>query len=140
MKQLLTSAFALTWAIPAAAQEPKQALNQESIRPTFCQDYVELAGDLAGIAKWFLIAALALGIAYAIVETIKKYQEEAAAPRMSVSAVKEVVDALKTFVEALANARAWLAIFACGVLLFWVGGNMVPAACGGDMIKAYWAS
>lgn len=105
---------------------------------TFCQAYVKLAGDIAGIAKWFIIAALVLGIAFAIVETIKKYREQPAPqPKLAAGAIKEVVDALKAFIEALASARAWLALFACGILGFWFAGAMLPTECKGDMTKSY---
>jgi hypothetical protein len=136
MKRIVASGVALAWSLPAAAQAPKQ---ETPPVPTFCQDYVELAGDFAGIAKWFLIAALGLGIAYAVVETIKKSREPVKDARVDgqagASTLKDVAEALKGLVEALSKASVWLALFACGMLLFWFAGHMVPAACSGEMTK-----
>ena len=107
---------------------------------TFCREYVELAGDLAGIAKVFLIAALVLGIAYAIVETIKKFREgPALTPRAApgTSTIKELIEALKGFIEALAKAPAWLGLFGVGLLLFWVAGASLPDSCKAALNEPY---
>ena len=102
---------------------------------TLCTDYIWYAGGFVAVARWFVIAALLLGIAYAIVETIKKYKEAPAPGRLMAGTIKEVVDALKAFLEALAAARAWLALFACGLLLFWFAGHMLPTECQGEKMK-----
>lgn len=99
---------------------------------TFCREYVELAGDLAGLAKIFLIAALVLGIAYGFVEVLKRYQETPAvragvAP--NTTAIKEIAEAIKGLVEALAKAPVWLALFGVGLMIFWVAGSAIPAMC-----------
>jgi hypothetical protein len=106
----------------------------------FCKEYVELAGDVAGLGKAFLIAALVLGIIYAIVETIRKYTDPVAPRTRAVAgtgAIKELIDALKGFLEALAKAPAWIALFGIGLLVFWAAGASVPEQCVGELNRPY---
>jgi hypothetical protein len=92
----------------------------------FCDRYFTLGGDLAELAKWFLIAALLAAVASAIVEIINKY---GASPAMRLApgatAIKDVAEALKELITALSAAPVWLGLFGAGVLLFWVPGNAV---------------
>jgi hypothetical protein len=106
-------------------------------RHSFCSDYVLFSNELLGLVWWFFIPALVLGIAYAIVETVKKFMEESApgGRKEDAGTLKDLIEALKAFFEALASARAWLALFACGLLLLLVAGHGVPANCG-DAMKA----
>jgi hypothetical protein len=97
--------------------------------PTFCHEYAKLALDLAGWAKYFLVAALVLGIVYGLVEVIKRYQAAPPQPKAAPSALKDLIDSLKAFLEALSNAPAWLALFGVGLLLFWGVGAAVPDGC-----------
>lgn len=106
---------------------------------TFCREYVELAGDLASLGKIFLIAALVLGIAFGLVELLKKLQTPPAVvtARVETSSLKDLIDALKGFIEAIAKAPAWIALFGIGLLLFWAAGASVPAKCEDELNKPY---
>lgn len=107
---------------------------------TFCREYVELAGDLASLGKVFLIAALVLGIAFGLVELLKKFQTPATVvvtEDVETSSLKDLIDALKGFIEAIAKAPAWIALFGIGLLLFWAAGASVPAKCEDALNKPY---
>jgi|GEM_PF-4719152 len=106
---------------------------------TFCQHYVRLAGDLASLGRPFVIAALILGIAFGIAETMARFRAPAApaqtARGLADSPLKDLIDALKGFLEALAKAPAWIAMMGVGVLLFWAAAATVPATCLPEMNK-----
>lgn len=106
---------------------------------TFCQDYVLSAGQITGLVWWFLIAALVLGLAFGIVELIRKFQEPRSRSVRGVapSTLKDLIDALKGFIEALSKAPAWIALFGIGLLLFWAAGNSIPDECKAEMNKTY---
>lgn len=106
---------------------------------TFCREYVELAGDLASLGKVFLIAALVLGIAFGVVELLKSLQtrQNIVTDAAGSSTLKDLIDALKGFIEALAKAPAWIAMFGIGLLLFWSAGASVPEKCETEMNKPY---
>jgi hypothetical protein len=108
-------------------------------KPSFCSDYVLFSNELLRLVWWFFIAALVLGIAYAIVETIKKAMEKSApgGRQEAGGTLKDLIDALKAFFEALASARAWLALFACGLLLLLVAGHGIPGNCSEAMKAEY---
>jgi hypothetical protein len=107
---------------------------------TFCGDYIHLAGGLAGLTYYFLIAALVLGIAYGVVELIKKYQAAPPPQKAAAGAIKDLIDSLRAFLEALAKAPAWLGLFGVGVILFWVVAAAVPGECNNAFNDPYPAS
>lgn len=108
----------------------------------FCTGYVPAGLEMAGLARWFLWAALAAGLVAMVLETIAKAREALAAnaadgapaPR-TLTPLKEVFEALKGLVEALAKAPIWLALFAVGIVAFWVPGSAVSGACGSEGIE-----
>jgi len=98
----------------------------------FCKTYLGLGGELAGLAKWFLIAALAAAVVAVAIEVMNSYRAPAAprlAPAPAPTAIKDLAEALKSLITALSSAPVWLALFGAGVLLFWVPGNAV-GVCG----------
>lgn len=103
---------------------------------SFCEEYVETGGDLAALSLVFMGSALALGFVYGIVEIVKK-ANGTPGPRVSGGGIKELLDALKAFVEALAAAPVWIAFFGVGVVLFWIPGNFIPSDCNAEFNQSY---
>lgn len=92
----------------------------------FCTRYIALGGDIAGLSKLFLIAALLVAVAFAIVDLIVRYRAPAwpmAFDGASPASLKDLVEAIKDLVAAIASAPIWIALFAAGIFLFWVPGN-----------------
>ena len=104
---------------------------------TFCEDYVKAAGDIADLAYWFIGAALLIGILHGFVEIVKKYRTPPNAPRVQQAALKDLIDALKGLIEALASAPAWIALFAFGLVLFFAVGTSIPTKCEAEMNQPY---
>jgi hypothetical protein len=87
----------------------------------FCTDYIALGGRIAGMSMWFLYAALAVGVAFAIVDLIVRLRGTGA--QLKRASLTDGFAALKDLVAALAAAPIWLALFAVGIVLFWVPGD-----------------
>lgn len=105
---------------------------------TFCEDYVAVAGSLLDLAYGFVLAALVAGIVYAGVEIYKK--SKAPPPpgdRVAQSSLKDLIDALKGLIQALASAPAWIALFAFGLVLYAGAGMLVPETCEEEMNESY---
>ena len=100
---------------------------------TFCEDYIGVAGSVLDLAYWFVVAALVLGIAYGIAELFKKPQVPG--PKVQ-SSLKDLIDALKGLIQAVASAPAWIALFAFGLVLFWAAAS-IPPECEDEMNQPY---
>ncbi len=100
----------------------------------FCKGYVPLATDIAGLAKYFLIASLVVAIAAAAIELWGKLQPPPVGGPVArvaggAAGLKEMVGAIKDLIAAVAAAPLWLALFAVGIAVFWVPGSAVGEAC-----------
>lgn len=47
---------------------------------SFCERYLDVAGDLAGVGKWFLIVALALGVVAVVIKAYLDLHKPAGQP------------------------------------------------------------
>ena len=102
---------------------------------TFCQDYLTLGVEVARLGRWFLIAALALGVGYAAAELWQRLKPAPAGGgglrgRITGLDIKTLADALRELVVTLATAPVWLALMAVGLLTFALVGLSVPEPCG----------
>lgn len=88
--------------------------------------------DVLELAEWFLYAGLAFGIATAIAEAITALRGAArpapAADRSALSGVQAIIAALTSLLQALKDARAWLALVVVGLLLLVIGAS-APDLC-----------
>ena len=95
----------------------------------FCRHYAELGFNLAW---WFLYASLALAALAALIGLIGSLRRPPAMTESvdggAESAGVAFVGALKGLIEALTAAPIWLAMFACGALMFWLAG-LRPELC-----------
>ena len=102
----------------------------------FCKRYLDTAGDIAALGLVFLIVALLAGTLYALVEVWKRYKapvpdaaDEVAKGAVTGLPVKDLADALRELVVAIAEAPVWLALMAVGLLTFALAGMTIPAQC-----------
>lgn len=106
---------------------------------TFCQSYIGHALTLTQLSIGFLLVSLVAAAAMAIAEVLAKFRAAAsvrAAADAQVKTVQTLIDALKGLVTALSSAPIWLALFAVGIVLFWVPGSAVAELCPGDKAAA----
>jgi hypothetical protein len=93
----------------------------------YCRDYVLTLFDLG---FYTLVAAAILGIAFAAAAVVVALRTPSVAPKgVAPATATPILDALKAFIQALASAPPWLALFGGGVLLLWMSGNTVPDYC-----------
>jgi hypothetical protein len=95
----------------------------------FCQEY---APTLFSVGKWTILAGVALGIALAAAAVIASLRAPTAANqgvRNVAAPPTAVLDALRAFIQAIASAPTWLALFGGGLLLLWMSGNTAPDFC-----------
>ena len=105
----------------------------------FCQSYIGHALTLTQLSIGFLLVSLVTAGAMAIAEVLAKFRPVASDQVVSGAQAKTVqtlIDALKGLVTALASAPIWLALFAVGIVLFWVPGSAVAELCPGDKAAA----
>ena len=103
----------------------------------FCQTYLITAATAAAWGKWFLAAGFAAGTLYALIEAYRRWK----APIVQADGtglvggtttglpIKDLADALRELVAALAAAPVWLGMVAAGIFALWVTGAMVPDRC-----------
>ena len=106
---------------------------------TFCQSYIGHALTLTQLSIGFLLVSLVAAAAMAIAEVIAKFRTAASVRTdagTQAKTVQTLIDALKGLVTALASAPVWLALFAVGIMLFWVPGSAVSGLCPGDKAAA----
>lgn len=75
-----------------------------------------------------------IGVAYAAVEVRRRFLAPVTdSPPSSLTAtgppIKDLADALRELLTALAAAPVWLALMGVGVFAFWVARNAIPAKC-----------
>lgn len=94
----------------------------------FCENY---AWTLFDLGKWTLIAGIVLGVVLAIVRIVIEYRESKAKTQANLAqavAPIPLLDAVKAFLQALASAPTWLALFGGGILLLWLA-SIRPEVC-----------
>lgn len=99
-------------------------------RTSPCNDAIE---TLFGIGAAFLWTALGFAVIAALAALYRSLRPSPAPPDLGPRAIPDpapFVDALLKLIEGLAKAPAWLAMFACGALLFWMGAAMSDGHCG----------
>lgn len=110
------------------AADPRQWLDP------FCTDYLVVAKDLASASWWVLVAALAIGVLTGLAALFqgpppKQGDSNLKALTTGAGTGAVIVAALKDFIQVLAAAPVWIALFGGGVLLFWISAYAVPDYC-----------
>jgi hypothetical protein len=90
----------------------------------FCSRYATLTLDYA---RWFLLLALLIGLAGAVIGFINSLRT----PTPPVPGVNEAgggpltntIDAIRNMVEAFSKAPVWVAMLGGGILLLWLAGS-----------------
>lgn len=103
----------------------------------FCQNYLVTAATAAAWGKWFLVAGFAAGTLYALIEAYRRWKTpvvqadgaELVGGTTTGLPIKDLADALRELVAALAAAPVWLGMVAAGIFALWVVGAMVPDKC-----------
>lgn len=102
----------------------------------FCSRYATLTLDYAG---WFLLLALVIGLAGAVVGFINSLRTPAPPPTGKNEAgggtLATTIDAIRAMVEAFSKAPVWIAMLGGGILLLWMAGN--AGACSGILDRQY---
>ncbi|MEP9361223.1 hypothetical protein [Sphingomonas sp. KR3-1] len=111
----------------------------EKITPfgEFCGDYLATAAGFAHWGRIFLIAAFVAAAVYALIEAYKRWKTPVTrtdGSRLVDGAItglpiKDLADALRELVVALATAPVWLAMMAVGIFALWAAGTLVPDKC-----------
>ena len=99
----------------------------------FCSRYATLTLDYAG---WFLLLALLIGLAGAVVGFINSLRTKTSPPPAGANeagggALATTIDAIRAMVEAFSKAPVWIAMLGGGILLLWMAGN--AGACAGTL-------
>jgi hypothetical protein len=119
---------------PRRAHRKLEGTDMPSHLMNFCKGYLELAVQVAWLGKAFLIAALALGVFYALAELAQrvasKTQRDGLRGLVTGLDIKTLADALRELIATLAVAPIWLALMAIGLLTFALVGVSVPEQCG----------
>jgi hypothetical protein len=99
-------------------------------RPTWANDLCDSYPVFLFYAgQWTLILAILLGTALAATGVVAALRNPAAAVPGQEGRAPEILDTIKDFVQAIAGAPTWLALFAGGILLLWMAINTVPEQC-----------
>lgn len=101
--------------------------------PHWMETICEKAGPrVLELAEWFLYAGLAFGIATAIAEALAAFRgrtaDTPAADRAGLTGVQAIIAALTSLLQALRDARAWLALVIFGLVLLVIGAS-APDLC-----------
>jgi hypothetical protein len=95
----------------------------------FCDSY---APFLLNAGKGLLLLGALLGVLVTVIAlraALATPAKPADASKMTANSVA-VLAGIKDFLEALAKAPPWLALFGAGVLLMWMAGSINPEVCG----------
>jgi hypothetical protein len=93
----------------------------------FCDRYAIL---LLEYGRWFLLAALIIGIVGAIAAVYLSLKTPpAGGDEGGGSALTSTIDAIKGLIESFSKAPTWLAMLGGALLLLWMAGNSVPDYC-----------
>ncbi|PSJ40459.1 hypothetical protein [Allosphingosinicella deserti] len=94
----------------------------------FCDGYSDF---LFNAGKWTLILSILLGILLAAAAVVSAWRQPAPAvlPRGAAPGPTAILDAIKSFIQALSTAPTWLALFGGGLLLLWMAATVVPQTC-----------
>ncbi|MDB5691460.1 MAG: hypothetical protein JWO81_523 [Alphaproteobacteria bacterium] len=97
---------------------------------SFCHDYVYF---LFHAGRAAVIATIVLGIllaAAAVVLAVRKPPVVANANlATAIANPTPVIDSIRAFIQAIASAPTWLALFGGGLLLLWMAGYAAPDYC-----------
>ena len=98
----------------------------------FCSEYTPFLFDAGW---WMIVLAIVLGVALAAAAVAAEWRKgtqpttEAVPAGGGSGAATAILEAAKGFIQALASAPTWLALFGGGVLLLWLAGNAIPDLC-----------
>ena len=92
-----------------------------------CDQYTPF---LFQVGEVTIVAGLILGVALAaaaVIVALKPPPGQAAANLAAPPA--SVIDSIRAFIQAIASAPTWLALFGGGLLLVWMAANMSQGSC-----------
>jgi hypothetical protein len=82
---------------------------------------------------WFLAAAIAIGVAGAVMALVEKlaalWAPDGGGGAHKAVPVNTLLDSIGKLIEALTKAPVWIAMFAAGLALLWVSADAVSTAC-----------
>jgi hypothetical protein len=97
---------------------------------SFCHQYIYFLFYVGGAA---VIVGILLGIALAAAAVVIAIRKPPAAANMAlageVANPTPVIDSIRAFIQAIAAAPTWLALFGGGLLLLWLAGFTTPDIC-----------
>lgn len=103
--------------------------NASQCASELCAEY---AGFLFVAGKITMFVGIALGVSLAVAAVVVAFRKQPAAAdgaEVGFAAPTAVLDSIKGFIQAIASAPTWLALFAGGVLLLWMAGSVRPEWC-----------